>query len=535
MRILVLQLCRLGDILQTTPMLRGLRNIHPDAEIVIVPHEAFAHVPVPGALYDRWHPFPAATIGSRLATEPSSWRRQVAAVREFVDALGAEPFDLTLNLTHSDLSGLLAAAIPSREVRGGLVAPDRTRVVQGDWMTYFWSSQTCRELGCFNLVDIHNWTAGVPADGLPLEIDVGEAAERRVESWLVDQGLADRPVIAVQLGASDERKRWPPERFADAVSRVPPELGTIVLVGARAERPLAERFKARARRSVHDAVGVTTIPELAALLGRCRLLATNDTGTMHVAAATGTRVVDVSTGPVFVHETGPYGDQHLVIEPAIDCFPCTAGCSCSHIACRDWIDPRDVGALLAHALGAGQLPRPERARILRGSFLPSGRLDYGVISPAGPAAAEAVRQALATVWERTLPIPPSTRLPRRGRTPPPTTLDGAGGSDRSGELGSLTARVEALATLARAVPQATVERRNELAAGITAGLQALQLQAELVPAAKPFLAFLKVGLDSVTENAVENVSARYERELLDAARRLRMLADVLREPMPRSA
>ena len=36
-----------------------------------------------------------------------------------------DPFDLTLNLTHSELASLLAAAIPSREVRGGLVAPGK--------------------------------------------------------------------------------------------------------------------------------------------------------------------------------------------------------------------------------------------------------------------------------------------------------------------------------------------------------------------------------------------------------------------------
>ncbi len=147
MKILVLQLCRLGDILQTTPMLRGLRNAHPGAEITVVTHDLFGHVPVPDTLFDRWVPFPANDLGGELARSPADWRRHVERLRALADDLAAEPFDLTLNLTHSDLSGLIAAALPSREVRGGLVAPDRTRVVQGPWMTYFWSSQTCRELG----------------------------------------------------------------------------------------------------------------------------------------------------------------------------------------------------------------------------------------------------------------------------------------------------------------------------------------------------------------------------------------------------
>ena len=417
-RILVIQLCRMGDILQTTPMLRGLRRRYPDAEITLMLHDQFAHVPVPAALFDRLVAFPCSAIAEAMSRAHSEWATLVATLRAFVTSLGPSPFDLTLNLTHSDLAGLLAAVVPSREVRGGLVAADRTRVVQGPVMSYFLASQTSRELGCFNLVDLHNWTAGVVSNRSGLEIAITDTVRVGMWDWLDHRGLAERPLIAVQLGASDERKRWPPERFAEAVSLVPETLGEILLVGTAAEGALAARVRAHVRRRVHDATG-NTLVEVAALLERCRLLLTNDTGTMHVATAVGTPVIDVSTGPVFAHETGPYGEGHFVIEPVIDCFPCAAGAQCRHLDCRDLIVPRDVAALVCHALGAGPLPRPSSARILCGRFTRTGRLEYRRVWSPVPAPREVIRQAAADVWETTLGIgacqPPSSHAGSTGQ------------------------------------------------------------------------------------------------------------------------
>ena len=60
---------------------------------------------------------------------------------------------------------------------------------------------------------------------------------------------------------------------------------------------------------------------MAALLERCRLLVTNDTGTMHVATAVGTPVVALfgSTDPLV---TGPWGEGNVVIKKDVPCSPC---------------------------------------------------------------------------------------------------------------------------------------------------------------------------------------------------------------------
>ncbi|MDP1569115.1 MAG: glycosyltransferase family 9 protein [Vicinamibacterales bacterium] len=525
-RVLVLQMCRLGDILQTTPMLRGLRREHPDAEITLVLHDVFRDVPVPGHLYDRLIPFPYTQIAQTLSVARHDWKKEVARLQEFVRELGTEPFDLVLNLTHSDLAGLLTALVPGRAVSGGLVAGDRTRVVRGPWMSYFWASQAARAHGCFNLVDVHNYAAGVASDGQTLEMAVPDAAHARIHEWLSARHLGTRPLVAVQMGASEERKRWPAEQVAEAINRIPEALADIVLVGAADERHLVARARTRLTRDVHDALGETTILELGALLKRSALLLTNDTGTMHVATAMGTRIVDLSTGNVFVHETAPYGEGHFVLEPRMACFPCTAGSTCHHFQCREAFTPDDVSALVRHALGDGALPRPAQSTILQGRFVRGGRIQYRTLWPDRPSITECRRQAAGVMWAETLQAP---ALPEVASTVSPLQAPGAGQErpEVLDALARLAGHARQIASAAAALATADAAGQARLSSRIEDQMRQLQLVAQLEPVCHPIVAFMKVSLDSTTAREVAGVAATYHAEAAMAARRAERLAALL--------
>ena len=77
----------------------------------------------------------------------------------------------------------------------------------------------------------------------------------------------------------------------------------------------------RLETSATDLTGRTSLSELAAQLRRCRLLLTNDTGTMHLAAFLGVPTVAIfgSTEPQL---TGPIGEGHVVIRHHVECSPC---------------------------------------------------------------------------------------------------------------------------------------------------------------------------------------------------------------------
>jgi ADP-heptose:LPS heptosyltransferase len=524
-RILVLQMCRMGDILQTTPMLHGLRQAHPEAHITLVLADEFEDVPIPRPLYDRVALFPSRAIGLALRADREGWSDWLGVVKQFVADLGG-PYDLVLNLTHTDAGGLIVSLVPHRQLQGGIVSPQRMRVVSGAWMTYFWSSQVYRSLGCFNLVDLYNWCAGVPSrpDNL-LQIEIPASSSASVAAWLESEGLSSRPLIAVQLGASDERKRWPAERFAEAASLLPPEFGEIVLVGTEAERPLAHRALKAATRRLHDFVGRSSLTDLAALLKRCQLLLSNDTGTMHVAAAVGTRIIDLSTGPVFVHETAPYGEGHFSLEAEIACFPCAAGATCHHLSCREAITPKDVAALATHALGRGPLPHPERARVFRGQFTASGRLAYRPVWIPGDGAREHLRDALATLWEDSLRAPRAAGAPAAGEARPVGTA--ADFSTAIAALRSLAVEATATARASARVVRATPERYAVLGTEVTDRVRGLVVAVQIEPACGPLTAFLKTRLDSILETDLSRVAWLYARECEATADRARRLASLL--------
>jgi ADP-heptose:LPS heptosyltransferase len=524
-RILVVQLCRLGDILQTTPMLRGLRKAHPDARVTLLVLDGFSHAPVPPHLYDELAVFPFDAVAASVHGDATGWPEGVRLARECVAALGAEPFDLVLNLTGSGLANLLCALVRSREVRGGVIAPDRTRVVRHPWMAYFWSSLLAREFGCLNLVDLFCRVAEVPIDGAGLEIAVPDAAHDRVGRWLAARGWTGGPLIALQLGASDERKRWPPEQFAAMAGRLPDRVGTFVLVGATGERPLAARAAAASTRPCLDATGETSVTELAALLRRCALLVTNDTGTMHIATAVGTRVLDLSTGPVFVHETGPYSVGSVAVEPAISCFPCAAGAVCHHLSCRDDFSPNDISALAMFVLEGGAVPRPPRARVLQSARAASGRLEFQAVWDPGDTGLGRLRRAVARMWEATLGF----RAPEAGAAGHDAPL-GCEDTPALAALELFANRATHAAALAARIASAGPGEAARLADELERHLAREGTAAALEPLLRPLVAYLRTRLESLTDRRVPALAAAYHAEWRAAATRARVLTDVLTAP-----
>jgi heptosyltransferase-2 len=94
-----------------------------------------------------------------------------------------------------------------------------------------------------------------------------------------------------------------------------------LLFGTANEKPLAAEIMTKLKTSGTDLTGRTSLLELAAQLRRCRLLLTNDTGTMHLAAYLGVPTVAIfgSTEPQL---TGPTGIGHVVIRHHVECSPC---------------------------------------------------------------------------------------------------------------------------------------------------------------------------------------------------------------------
>jgi len=134
----------------------------------------------------------------------------------------------------------------------------------------------------------------------------------------------DQPVrIGLCPGAEyGPAKRWLPERFAEAAEKIDARSSVQwILFGTARDAVVGEQIAAALGHHCVNRIGQTTLDQLIDELRECRLLLTNDTGTMHLAALLGIPVVSIfgSTEPRL---TGPLGDGHIVLRHHVECSPC---------------------------------------------------------------------------------------------------------------------------------------------------------------------------------------------------------------------
>jgi heptosyltransferase-2 len=165
---------------------------------------------------------------------------------------------------------------------------------------------------------------GCTVDAEPVALPVDAEAAARVEQRLTELGLSDKRFVVVTPGANfGSSKLYPPEHFAAACDGLSERLGltTVLAPGPGEEalaRTVAEHMSAEA---VVIADPVTSLTELVALIARCELAFSNDTGPRHIAVATDRPVV-VVIGPTDSRHTDYQLERQRVLSEDVDCRPC---------------------------------------------------------------------------------------------------------------------------------------------------------------------------------------------------------------------
>ena len=128
--------------------------------------------------------------------------------------------------------------------------------------------------------------------------------------------------IAVHPGSGSPKKRWPPEKFSEAILRILDAYrAKILLISGPADREVSEQIKRETRLACPVLVQHISLPRLAALLEGCHLFLGNDSGVTHIAAAVGTPTVALF-GPTDPQVWGPRGEDISVVQDDTACSPC---------------------------------------------------------------------------------------------------------------------------------------------------------------------------------------------------------------------
>lgn len=262
-----------------------------------------------------------------------------AARRSLGRSLRAAAYDLALVLPNSWKSALIPwfAGIPQRsgfrgEARWGLLNDLRPLDAQA-------LPQMVQRFAALALPA----GAALPAD-LPRPALTSTASQQ--QQLLQRLGLAaGKPAIAFCPGAEyGPAKRWPEAHFA-ALARMLAARGCAVwLVGSPKDHAVAATIAAASGGACINLCGRTDIAEAADLLAAARLVVSNDSGLMHVAAAVGRPVIALygSSSPRF---TPPLADDARILSLGLECSPCfRRECPLGHFRCLNDLAPERVFA-----------------------------------------------------------------------------------------------------------------------------------------------------------------------------------------------
>jgi heptosyltransferase-2 len=334
-RILIRGTNWLGDAVMTTPALLRLREKFPGAHITLL---------TPEKLKDLWlnHPAIDETISIKVGELLLSVSRK----------LREHEFDLALVLPNSPRSAI--------EVWFGMI-PQRIGYAR-PWRNFFLTQTVApraeaikmrkRSVGeikrliaenpesriqnpeiaksSHQIFEYLNLAAALDANPEPLPPELFVTLEE-IQAAKEKFGLNEttQPIFGLNPGAEyGPAKRWPVERFIAAAKEIQQRTNCAwILFGGKNDLPITNRIESAIRNpqsAIFNLAGQTSLRELMSLLKVCRVVLTNDTGPMHVAAAIGTPVV-VPFGSTSPELTGPISSNelhHQILKSDTPCSPC---------------------------------------------------------------------------------------------------------------------------------------------------------------------------------------------------------------------
>jgi ADP-heptose:LPS heptosyltransferase len=169
---------------------------------------------------------------------------------------------------------------------------------------------------------------GVPVPGSHLELSLPEQVQQSADQILESVGIdLESPFILLAPGASCAARRYDPERYASVVQMLVSTTDLpLVVVGSPRETGIVESVAAGARQPEHNRVkalvGMTSVPDLAAIIRRSSLVIANNSASLHFADAFMRPMVILYSGTEYESQWKPRRAPARLLRRPTHCSPC---------------------------------------------------------------------------------------------------------------------------------------------------------------------------------------------------------------------
>jgi len=325
MKFLIIRFSSIGDIVLTTPVVRCLKKQVPDAEVHFLTKESFHSIVEHNPYIDKIHLL------------MHSWELMI-------HELTLEDYDHIIDLQHS------VRTLTVKKALGKSAHSFNKLNVQ----KYIYVNLKWNVMPDLHIVDRYIKTVesfGVKNDGAGLDYFISENDETKKHDIPASHHAG---YICIAIGAAHNTKKYPVHKLKELCTRLD---HPVILLGGTEDKPEAEEIAAIDPIKVYNACGKFNINETADLIRKSKLIVSNDTGLMHIAAAFKKQVISLWGNTVPSFGMYPYYGENFLSNQKkqlydilqvnkLKCRPCSKigydTCPRGHFKCMEKIDVTQV-------------------------------------------------------------------------------------------------------------------------------------------------------------------------------------------------
>ena len=321
-KILIFHTAFIGDIVLSTALIKNIKKLHPQSEITYV-----TTPPGKAILSNNPH------LVEIIAYDKRGKNKGIKGMFSLSKELRNKKFDI--------------AYIPHRYLRSSLICfsskiPLKIGYDISEGKIFLNRKITYRK--DLHEVDRLLKLLEVECEDKKLELFPSEKDKEYIDKFLLDKNIGNKKLIALAIGSKWNTKRWPIEHFNELIEKLEERNDVqLILVGGNEEKDLPVKYSSK----TINAIGETSLLQLAELISRCQIIVTNDSSPIHIASAFTTYIIAIFGATVKELGFYPWSENSEVIENKdLPCRPCGlhGGNQCpeKHFKCMLEINPSIV-------------------------------------------------------------------------------------------------------------------------------------------------------------------------------------------------
>jgi ADP-heptose:LPS heptosyltransferase len=317
----IIQLTRLGDLVQTYQAASELKKFYPDLKLKLIARSQFAK-PLNFLLSTIFDEIIPIDIHSLLSNDLEEY---IENIHQWLDQPSLKEIDVLINLSFCEASNYLSTLIDAEHKLGTRIDDNNQVIVKDQWSQVIYAMVMGGPYCPFSLVDLYKNILGITPSFI----------EKPTYEKVKNIKLAIHPF------ASDTKKHWKHTKWTEVLYKFlkDNENAEVHIFGAKNESQKVELITAttiikKYSNRIYNHVGKLSLEETYLQLGKCSHFIGHDSLLGHLAKVSGLPTLTIALGTVRPIETTPYGPRSYVLSPRSKCFPCFPDTPCSFYQCH---------------------------------------------------------------------------------------------------------------------------------------------------------------------------------------------------------